>query len=105
MSAGGNYDFDVSSVRTEEDPIDIQELSVRLQIPKATIYYWVSRFEIPFLKVGKHLRFEFRRVMEHFRERSKDGGDPCQRLRRDVRPRRKRSVTIKDTDHADSKKE
>lgn len=46
--------------------LTIQELSFRLQVSVKTIYYWVHRREIPYLKVGKHLRFNEERVIQCF---------------------------------------
>ena len=37
--------------------IDINELARRLSIPKGTLYNWVYLRRIPFVKLGRALRF------------------------------------------------
>ena len=45
------------------------ELAAFLNVPRKTIYYWVSRREIPVIRVGpKHLRFDRAAVLRHFAE-------------------------------------
>lgn len=41
------------------------ELSRTLKVSLHTIYYWVSRKEVPFFKVGKHLRFRLDDVLSN----------------------------------------
>ena len=43
--------------RTANHLIDINELSQRLSIKKGTIYNWVYFRRIPFVKMGRALRF------------------------------------------------
>jgi excisionase family DNA binding protein len=50
--------------------LTIGEISDLLKVPVKTIYYWVYRNEVPYLKVGRHLRFETDKVLEFFREKS-----------------------------------
>jgi excisionase family DNA binding protein len=38
--------------------IDINELSLRLNIAKGTLYNWVYLRRIPFVKLGRALRFD-----------------------------------------------
>src|ERR1035441_943750 len=38
--------------------IDINELAKRLSIPKGTLYNWVYLRRIPFVKLGRALRFD-----------------------------------------------
>jgi excisionase family DNA binding protein len=38
--------------------IDINELAKRLNIPKGTLYNWVYLRRIPFVKLGRSLRFD-----------------------------------------------
>jgi excisionase family DNA binding protein len=38
--------------------IDINELARRLSIPKGTLYNWVYLRRIPFVKLGRALRFD-----------------------------------------------
>lgn len=47
--------------------LDISEMSDKLRVSKSTVYGWVHRKEIPYIKVGKHLRFDYKEVIDHFR--------------------------------------
>ncbi|MEE2670298.1 MAG: helix-turn-helix domain-containing protein [Bdellovibrionota bacterium] len=44
-----------------------KELAILLNVPVNTIYYWISKNEIPYIKMGKHIRFSYDEVMEHFK--------------------------------------
>ena len=44
--------------------IDINTLSERLSIPKGTLYNWVYQRRIPFIKIGRSLRFDMRDIAE-----------------------------------------
>jgi len=49
--------------------IDINELSRILSVAKGTLYNWVYLRRIPFIKVGRCLRFDLEEVMaslQHF---------------------------------------
>ena len=50
----------VSSFASKEPRtlIDIDELSMRLKIAKSTLYNWVYLRRIPFVKLGRALRFD-----------------------------------------------
>src|SRR5690242_1242335 len=50
----------------------IQELAAILRCPVGTIYYWISRNEIPFIKLGRHLRFIPEDVLIHFKQVTDD---------------------------------
>lgn len=50
--------------------LTIQELATHLKVPVKTIYYWVHRREIPYLKVGKHLRFNANHVIQCFESKA-----------------------------------
>ena len=50
--------------------LTIQEIALRLNVPVKTIYYWVHRREIPYLKVGKHLRFDEEKVIQCFESKA-----------------------------------
>lgn len=55
--------------------ISITELSRRLAIAKGTLYNWVHQRRIPFIKLGRALRFdpdEVERIVKHC---PKEGGD------------------------------
>jgi excisionase family DNA binding protein len=41
----------------EKEWLSIDELSLLIGIPKASIYKMTSKGTIPFVKIGKHLRF------------------------------------------------
>lgn len=45
----------------------VEEIAGVLKVPMKTIYYWVSRGEIPCIRVGRHLRFLREEVIQHFR--------------------------------------
>jgi excisionase family DNA binding protein len=44
--------------------IDINELSLRLSVPKGTLYNWVYLRRIPFIKAGRCLRFDPQEVIQ-----------------------------------------
>lgn len=50
--------------------LTIEEMAGELNVSTKTIYYWVGRFEIPFLKIGRHLRFQRDVVFQFFQERT-----------------------------------
>ena len=52
--------------------LTVTEIAQRLKVPVNTVYYWVSRREIPFLRMGKHLRFVHAQVVEHFLRRTEE---------------------------------
>ena len=47
--------------------VGVDELARFLQVPKKTIYYWVSYTNIPYLKVGRYLRFDLGQVIDFFK--------------------------------------
>lgn len=49
----------------------IQELSAALQVPVQTIYCWTSNKLIPFMKMGKHVRFDLDDVLTYFKRKTK----------------------------------
>jgi excisionase family DNA binding protein len=44
-----------------------KELAKLVNVPVNTIYYWISKDKIPYIKMGKHIRFSYDEVMEHFK--------------------------------------
>ena len=48
-----------------------KELAEILNVSTQTIYYWVSRNEIPYVKIGKHNRFIKDDVIKYFVAKSK----------------------------------
>ncbi len=53
--------------------LTVKELAGLLRVSTHTIYYWVSRSEIPYVKVGKHLRFDRNRVLTFFQDQTERG--------------------------------
>lgn len=51
---------------TSTDVATVGEIAKVLKVSPNTVYYWVSRKEIPFKRVGKHLRFNLKKVLNHF---------------------------------------
>ncbi|OFZ80664.1 MAG: hypothetical protein A2583_13600 [Bdellovibrionales bacterium RIFOXYD1_FULL_53_11] len=85
--------------------LTIEQLAEYLQLSVGTIYYWVHRREIPFLKIGKHLRFNINEVMAHFGTTTRDRLDRgCLILRKRISHSNNGSLTIpiynQDADHA-----
>lgn len=55
----------------ESSPLfTIDELAEELRVSVKTIYYWVGRSEIPFIKIGRHLRFNRDEVLQYFSDRT-----------------------------------
>lgn len=81
------------------------QLAERLQLGIGTIYYWVHLRAIPFIRVGKHLRFDLKAVLRHFTEVTKArieaaSGAASRPLRKVVTEASNRSLTTRDPDHA-----
>jgi excisionase family DNA binding protein len=68
------------------------QLSEFLCVPQKTIYHWVQRREIPFTKIGRHLRFNPSEIVEHFRGRTEELAVSCPSYASLVQSRR-RSLT------------
>ena len=49
--------------------ITIDELSASWSVPKATLYNWVNQGRLPYVKLGRSLRFD-PVAIEEFREQS-----------------------------------
>jgi excisionase family DNA binding protein len=54
----------------------LDEVAKYLSVSRKTIYYWVGRAEIPFVRVGRHLRFDPVVVMRHFSQKT-EAEDPA----------------------------
>ena len=65
-----------TQTETSRSLLTIEEIANELQVSIKTVYYWVGRSEIPFLKIGRHLRFR-RDVVLHFFERKTQERFPC----------------------------
>ena len=82
--------------------VTIAQLAEHLQLSVGTIYYWVHRREIPYMKIGKHLRFNLNEVMGYFGTATKDrAGRGCLSLRERVSHPQNSSLTTRDVDHAE----
>jgi len=57
------------------DYISVDGLSEVLQVSTGTIYYWVSRNEIPHVYIGRHIRFSLDEVIKYFRDKTKEKSD------------------------------
>jgi excisionase family DNA binding protein len=53
------------------------EIAAMLRVPEKTIYYWVGRNEIPFIRVGRHLRFVPEKVIAFFSEQTRQARASC----------------------------
>lgn len=53
------------------------DVSALLSVSLHTVYYWVERNEIPFIRVGRHLRFVSDEVLNFFRRRTEDSKPSC----------------------------
>lgn len=56
--------------------LSIKRLSEYLDVPAMTIRDWVYKRRIPFLKVGRHVRFQPSDVQRWLSERSHGNGHP-----------------------------
>jgi excisionase family DNA binding protein len=57
--------------------LTVEELASLLKVSPHTIYYWVNRSEVPYLKVGKHLRFDQDEVLRHFQGATRSAKQPA----------------------------
>ena len=48
---------------------NINELSDYIGIPKGTLYVWACHKKIPYLKVGKLLKFDLREIEEWLKDK------------------------------------
>jgi excisionase family DNA binding protein len=51
--------------------LTLKEVACLLQVSPKTVYYWVNRSEIPYVKVGRHLRFNYQGVLDFFAEQTR----------------------------------
>ncbi len=52
--------------------LNSRELAEKFNVPINTIYYWVSKKEIPYIKAGKHNRFDYEEVMAFFKRKTQE---------------------------------
>jgi excisionase family DNA binding protein len=74
------------------------EIAALLNVSIKTVYYWVERQEIPYIKVGKHLRFNASKVIEYFEGGTAENNPPCFKhlYPIEVKSSRKRSLTTRE---------
>jgi excisionase family DNA binding protein len=48
--------------------IDIAELSTLWSVPKSTLYNWVNQGRLPYVKLGRSLRFDVLQIEEFCRQ-------------------------------------
>ena len=54
----------ITSGNGHPKPLTAEELAATLQVDKATVYEWVKANKIPYLKVGRFLRFNLQAVLD-----------------------------------------
>jgi excisionase family DNA binding protein len=67
------YESEMEQIPSNPDGqrmLTLLEMALYLRVSKKTLYYWVNRREIPFIKVGRHLRFDATEVLVFFREKT-----------------------------------
>ena len=84
--------------------VTAQELAESLKISIGTIYYWVSRNEVPFIKMGRHLRFNISEVLEDFKTKTREARFTCNDSLLGVSSNLQSSLKIRDATHADLQK-
>jgi excisionase family DNA binding protein len=75
--------------------LTLDELAMSLKVPKQTIYYWVCRKQVPYLKVGRHLRFRHDDVLRHFTEKTAESQPACANFPLPIQHRRVGSLKIR----------
>lgn len=83
------YD-DYSSIQKLLTP---RELSRMLSVPLSTIYYWTHIQFIPYLKIGRHIRFKRATVLEWLSKRENKGRNSTKMRLDFTHPRIRRSQT------------
>jgi excisionase family DNA binding protein len=53
------------------------EIAKLLKVSPKSIYYWVKRDELPFIRVGRHLRFDPQKVISYLTEKTDESKAPC----------------------------
>ena len=65
----------------------VDEIAEYLRVPKNTVYYWCSRHEVPFIKCGRHVRFNPIEVLAYFSNKTKENRSWGLQLAIERRPR------------------
>ncbi len=64
-----------------------KEMAELLRVSPKTIYYWATRREIPFVRVGRHIRFVTHDVISHFFEKTRSADPSCHHWTREIKNR------------------
>ena len=64
--------------------VNLKEIARVLNVSDYRVYYWVERNEIPFVRVGRHLRFIVEEVIKYFLARTEERKARCQQRERRV---------------------
>jgi len=83
--------------------ITITELASLLRVPLKTIYYWVHRKQIPYIKMGRHLRFKPEEVLTAFIEKTAERSAPCFARQAIIRKSGNRSLKFRDANPSSTK--
>lgn len=57
-----------NKTNSSKEFVNVEQLSQWLGVSPKTIYYWVNHRKIPFIKIGRHLRFSPGRIVQHFED-------------------------------------
>lgn len=61
----------LATVDVDDAKLTYDQIASELGVPKATVYAWVHRKQIPFIRLGKRLvRFSRQAISEWIRERT-----------------------------------
>lgn len=93
----------------QNTPIDAlltsNELAQALKVSVSTVYYWKSRNEIPYIKLGRHLRFKLAEVIAAFEERTSNTKLACIPPHFELNETISRSLKSEDASRASNRKE
>lgn len=64
------------TAKSQGSLLTLEEVALYLNVSSKTVYYWVGRAEIPFIRVGRHLRFDPATVVQHFSGKT-EAADPA----------------------------
>jgi len=72
----------------------IKDLSDYLKVSPKTLYFWVSGKRIPYIKVGRHVRFKPEEIMEFFESITQSNTGVCHLSQSSVKRSVRSSLTI-----------
>ena len=52
-----------------EKLLSVRDLSELLSVKQSTVYYWVHRNTIPYLKIGRCVRFDLEQIKEWLKQK------------------------------------